>query len=157
MAIAIRHDRGNRPVYREAQVLPSRLQQSIRRGFFNYMSALKRRANREILHGKKTGRVYVIRMPSGRRKRHQSSAPGETHANLTGKLRRSLSWRVNGWESAVFGYGVSTDASNVAPVYAPFLEFGTAKMLPRPSLLNAIDKEEPDPHFEAAFDREFGR
>lgn len=155
MFIGVREDRTNRLVYREAEQMNTRFQQVFRRGFLTYMAALKKRANHEILHGKKTGRVYVVRLPSGRRKRHVSSAPGETHANLTGRLRRSLSWKVHGWQKAEFGYGVAVKASNAAPFYAPFVEFGTNRMAPRPSLGNAVEREPAEAHFNDAFDREF--
>lgn len=154
MPIAIRVDERGRTVYREAEAVPNRMQQVFRRGFITFMTALKKRANHEILHGKKTGRWYRVRTASGRRRRHRASAPGETHANLTGALRRSLSWKVHGWERAEFGYGVSTDASNRAPRYAPFVEFGTRRMEPRPTLWNAVAKEEAEPHFRRAFDAE---
>lgn len=156
MFFGVREDKNNDLVYREADAMPTRLQQVLRRGFINYMQALKKRANHDILHGKKTGRVYRVRTATGRRKRHQSSAPGESHANLTGRLRKSLSWKVEGWEKATFGYGVASNASNVAPFYAGFVEFGTQRMEPRPSLQNAIEKEEVDAHFNSAFDKEFG-
>lgn len=169
MPIAIRVDERGRTVYREVEAAPNRMQQVFRRGFITFMTALKKRANHEILHGKKTGRVYWYygtwasrRIRGSRRRRHQASAAGETHANLTGRLRRSLSWRVNGWERAEFGYGVSTDKGDRAPRYAPWVEFGTKhagfgqKMAPRPTLKNAILKEEAEPHFRRAFDAEFG-
>lgn len=167
MLVAIREDMENGVVYREIEQIPTRLQQVFRNGFFSYMRALKKRANQEILHGKKTGKVYRIHgnwttrrsRKSVRFRKHQSSAPGETHANLTGRLRRSLSWRVHGWEKAEFGYGVSTDKSSKAPFYAGYVEFGTPKgqMKPRPSLMNAIKAEDVDGHFDRAFDEKFGR
>ncbi len=39
----------------------------------------------------------------------------------------------------VFGYGVSVTGKNKAPRYDEYVEFGTRKMGPRPSLENAID------------------
>lgn len=164
MFFSVRENRQNEVVFRETDEMPTRIQQVFRRGFLDMMRALKKRANHEILHGKKTGRIYIIRGTwasrrlrpgSIKRRRHQSSAPGETHANLTGRLRRSLSWKVHGWEKAEFGYGVATDNSNKAPYYAPFVEFGTGNMWERPSLGNAIEAEAPEPHFDRAFDKEF--
>lgn len=155
MFFGVREDQNNNVVFREADQMPTRLQQVFRRGLLNYMQGLKKRANHEILHGKKSGRVYMVRTATGRRKRHRSSAPGETHANLTGRLRKSLGWKVHGYERAEFGYGVASNAENVAPFYAPFLEFGTRRMLARPSLQNAIAKEEVEGHFDRAFDAEF--
>ncbi len=155
MFFNVRQNRENEIVYRETDQMPTRIQQVFRRGFLDLMRALKKRANHEILHGKKTGRVYRVRLPSGRMKNHRSSAAGETHANLSGRLRKSLSWKVYGWERADFGYGVAVLESQAAPRYAPFVEFGTSRMAPRPSLMNAIEKEEPEPHFNRAFDKEF--
>lgn len=155
MFFGVRENAENQLVYREGAEMPTRLQQVFRRGMINYMSALQKRTNHAILHGKKSGRVYFVRTASGRRKRHRASAPGETHANLTGVLRKSLSWKVHGWERAEFGYGVASSTSNVAPFYAPFVEFGTRRMAPRPSLQNAIEREEVQGHFDRAFDAEF--
>lgn len=154
MFFGVRQDRNNDVVFREVDQMTTRLQQVFRRGFLLYMQALKRRANHEILHGKKTGRVYRVRK-GGRVRNHRASAPGETHANLSGRLRRSLSWKVHGWQRAEFGYGVATNASEVAPLYAPFVEFGTSRMEARPSLENAIEAEPVEGYFDAAFDREF--
>ncbi len=91
----------------------------------------------EILRRPKSGRTYIRRDRLGRRRRHVASAPGETHANMSGRLRRSLSFRVNSREIE-FGYGV-TDGS--APDYAGFVEFGTKRMKERPSLRNGIAGE----------------
>lgn len=153
---AVREDSHNRVVYREIDTLIPDTEQAIRRGWFAFMQELQRVANREILRKPKSGRVYIISDRAGRRRRHVASAPGETHANLTGATRRSLSWRVEGWERATFGYGVSTSSLNAAPVWAPYLEFGTSRMAPRPSLKNAIEVVDPAPFFDAAFDREVG-
>ena len=154
MFVGVREDKRNETVYREVDQMTTRLQQVFRRGFITYMQALQRRANREILHGKKSGRVYRVRV-NGRVRNHRASAPGETHANLSGRLRRSLSWKVHGWQRAEFGYGVASNASNVAPVYAPFVEFGTSRMAARPSLQNTVVDQPYEGFFDAAFDREF--
>lgn len=98
---------------------------------------LKSATSQEILRKPKGGRTYIRRDRLGRRRRHIASAPGETHANMTGRLRRSLSFRVNSSEIE-FGYGV-TDGS--APDYAEHVEFGTKRMEARPSLRNGINGE----------------
>jgi HK97 gp10 family phage protein len=98
---------------------------------------LQSATSKEILRRPKGGRTYIRRDRIGRRRRHIASAPGETHANMTGRLRRSLSFRVNSREIE-FGYGV-TDGS--APEYAKFVEFGTNRMKARPSLRNGIKGE----------------
>jgi HK97 gp10 family phage protein len=105
----------------------------------------------EILKKPKGGRVYVRRDRSGRRRRHVASAPGETHANMSGELRRSLSFKVN-LQQIDFGYGVD---KNDAPEYAEFVEFGTQKAAPRPSLQNGIKSERRN--FQNNFEREIGK
>ena len=68
----------------------------LRQGMFKAGQSLRSEASHEILKGPKTGRIYIRRIRGGRRRRHQASAPGETHANITGKLRRSLSFQLRG-------------------------------------------------------------
>jgi len=123
--------------------LMGRSNRAIRQMMFLLMEDLHRSANQEIIHGIKTGRVYRVTTISKKgnkhRRNHQASAPGETHANLTGALRRSLSWKVHGSDSAEFGYGVSTTGENEAPEYADYVEFGTDKMEPRPTLKNELE------------------
>lgn len=154
---AVRQDRKGRVVYREIDDFKGKFQQVIRRGFFNYLESLQKRTSNEILHGTKTGRLYFHRDKAGRRRRHRSSAPGETHANLTGKLRRSLGWKVYGWETAEFGYGVSSNKANPAPVYGKYVEKGTKRMDARPSLANAVKAEPRDEHWDRAVDQEMRR
>lgn len=118
---------------------------ALRQAWFEVGRHLTREANREILKGRKTGRVYIFRSPSGRRRRHRASAPGETHANLTGALRKSIGWKMTGARGGDFGYGVA-GGSRTAPPYAGAIEFGRddGTIAPRPSLLNAINASERD-------------
>lgn len=106
----------------------------------NFASAnqLLRATSREILRRPKGGRTYIRRDRAGRRRRHVASAPGETHANMTGRLRRSLSFRIRG-QDIEFGYGVR---GNNAPPYARAIEFGSRRIEPRPSLSNGIQAEQ---------------
>lgn len=112
------------------------VRRAIRQGFFLLGRDLRQTASAEILRRPKSGQTYVIRTPGGRRFRHTASAPGETHANLSGRLRRSIGFQIHGARSMDFGYGV--DPNGPAPDYAPFVENGTTRMAPRPSLANAI-------------------
>jgi HK97 gp10 family phage protein len=112
---------------------------------------LIRATSQEILRRPKGGRTYVRRTSGGSRRRHVASAPGETHANMTGTLRRSLSFSVNP-SQLEFGYGVRR---NDAPDYAEFVEFGTSRMRARPSLQNGIRSQRRN--FQANFDREIGK
>lgn len=104
----------------------------------------------EILKKPKGGVVYV-RKVGGRRRKHTASAPGETHANMSGKLRRSLDFKVNP-SQLEFGYGVQ---KNDAPDYAGFVEVGTKRMTARPSLQNGIKSERRN--FQNNFEREIGK
>lgn len=125
---------------------------AIRQGFFQLGKDLKKTASDEILRKPKGGRVYVIRGAGGSRRRHVASAPGETHANLGGKLRRSLGWQVQGAEQLEFGY-----MDGLIPDYAPFVEFGTTRMAARPSLQNAISviTRNAEVYFSSALAKEF--
>lgn len=147
----------NNLVYREVKDLPSTFHQVFRDGFFGYMRELKKGASKEILRKPKSGVTYIVRTRTGKRRRHVASAPGETHANLTGALRRSLSWKVHGWEKAEFGYGVSTNSKNAAPEYGAFVELGTRFMQPRPSLQNAVKATPRDVHFDRSLDKFVGK
>lgn len=109
------------------------VEKGIRKAWFAVGQDVKRTANAEILRKPKSGRTYVRRDKAGRRRRHIASAPGETHANQSGRLRKSIGWKVNGAQMR-FGYGVTREA----PEYADWVEFGTKKMEARPSLQNAI-------------------
>jgi HK97 gp10 family phage protein len=133
-------DRRNRRINELLKDPAANINRSIRQGFFKLGRDLKAEANREILKGKKTGRVYYIRTASGRKRRHVSSAPGETHANIKGDLRRSIGWVVTGSKYLSFGYGV--DPRGPAPEYGEWLEFGTTRMKARPTLQNAMTATE---------------
>ncbi len=130
----MREDFANRQVYLTIDNLDTMVRRSIRHGWFLLGKDLQSTASREILRKPKSGRTYFRVDRIGRRRRHVASAPGETHANMTGRTRRSLGWQVYGVKSMEFGYGVS---SPPAPDYAGFLEFG-GRNEPRPSLQNAI-------------------
>lgn len=91
-------------------------------------------ANQNILHEEKRGRLYLVRGPSGRTRRHRASAPGQSHANLTGKLRRSMGWKVRGATQLEFGYGVTEETT----LYAKTIERGGGRIKPRPTLIISI-------------------
>lgn len=142
---------GQRIYQRVALTGPS-VKRGVRQGMFFVARALRAEAQREIKHGRKTGRIYLVRK-RGRVVRHQSSAPFETHANLSGRLLRSISFQLRGTKDLSFGYGIS--AGNDAPEYAAWVEFGTSKLAPRPSLKNALDAESGN--IVGHFEREIGR
>lgn len=76
-----------------------------------------------------TGRVY-----RRRRVTHRASRPGQPPAVDTGRLRSSYTWRT-GEDAEGFFVEVGTNVK-----YAPFLEFGTRRMRPRPHLRPAINE-----------------
>jgi hypothetical protein len=67
-----------------------------------------------------TGRIY--NRPGNMGRRHQASAPGEAPADQTGRLRKSVSYRVRG--SKMFGGSLVMEFGETAP-YGIFLERGT--------------------------------
>lgn len=140
MSVTVTEGIDNPKAFLKMMGLEGATRRSIRHAWFELGKDLRAEANREILRKPKSGRVYVVRGRGGRRRRHVASAPGETHANLTGKLRRSIGWKVSGSDQMDFGYGVASTGRNAAPPYAPAIEFGRAdgSIAPRPSLQNAI-------------------
>jgi hypothetical protein len=132
--------RGNRSansrLFAKLEETEPRTERAIRLMWEGLGDDLKKRANEEILRKPKSGRLYIRLDRLGRRRRHRASAPGETHANMTGKLRKAIGWKIHGNnEGMTFGYGVSGRPS---PKYDEFVEFGTRRMAARPSLSNAI-------------------
>lgn len=115
--------------------LISLTQRGMRQAWFKTGKDLMTESNKQILKKPKSGRIYRVRTRSGRFKRHRSSAPGQSHANLSGKLRRSRGWKVKGSTQLEFGYGVTKKA----PDYAEPVEKGSRNMSARPTLLNTIN------------------
>ena len=109
-----------------------KINRSLRQAWFAAGDDLKAEADRAVLANDKKGRLYIIKR-GGRRRKHRASAPGQSHANLSGALRRSIGWKVRG-RDLEFGYGVT----RVKVPYASFLEDGTSRMQPRPTLANAV-------------------
>jgi HK97 gp10 family phage protein len=76
---------------------------------------------KSISSGAKSGKKYG---------NHTSSAPGQSPANWTGKLLKSI--KVQKSKGIAFVY--------ITAKYAEFLEFGTSKMRPRPFIIPAFIK-----------------
>tara|TARA_R110000851_G_scaffold70529_1_gene157319 strand:- start:70 stop:537 length:468 start_codon:yes stop_codon:yes gene_type:complete len=129
---------GNRRAFLKVDSIEKLTRKAVRSALYISGIGLKRNANTEILKKPKGGRTYIRKDRAGRKRRHVASAPGETHANMSGTLRRSLGFKVGGRDQLEFGYGVE----NVpAPDYAEPVEFGSAKMAARPTIQNAIKSE----------------
>ncbi len=96
----------------------------IRRGLFDLGYDLQEKARKNITTRGKTGKLYRIK---GRSRRHRSSAPGQAPSNLSGKLKRSTTFQVQGFDRMEFGY------DQTAP-HGVYVELGSSKMDPRPNL-----------------------
>ena len=113
------------------------MQRGIRQGFFAVGKKLVLTAREQMMEKPKTGKIYRIRRGKTMRN-HISSAPGESPANLSGALRKSIGWgglNDNGFEFGAGGGQVG---------YAGYLEDGTpnGQMKPRPLLKNSVTKNE---------------
>ncbi len=148
MTVKFIKGRQNERVFGRIEGIEKLTKRGLRQGMFRAGQTLRSEANRAILNDPKTGIIYVRKIAGGRRRRHRSSAPGETHANLTGTLRKSLSFQLRGSKEIEFGYGVSS--GKVAPEYAGAIEFGTTRMKARPTLKNALNSQQGNltQHFE---------
>lgn len=158
--ITVRQGRENERVFANLASVEGGTRRAVRQTWFGLGQDLRKEANREILRKPKGGNTYTVRSrTTGRPRRHVASAPGETHANLTGDLRRSLSWKVHGHDSMDFGYGLVPGTGRNEPKYSAYVEFGTRRMAARPSLANAIDATQADAeqHWEESMFREFNQ
>ncbi len=91
---------------------------------------IRTHAIKSIHRGTKSGIEYQKYSP---RRKHRASAPGEAPATDTGRLANSIQADIQGKQATVF--------TNLE--YAPWLEFGTQKMEPRPFMVPAMEKERP--------------
>lgn len=124
-------DPSSRNVIKKVRSLQSRTETQIRGAMYDFGKRCKSSASMAILKKPKGGRTYVSRGKLGRRRRHVSSAPGESWANRSGEARRGILFNVVGSEKLIFGNNVK---------HAKFLENGTKRMEARPAHLNAINK-----------------
>lgn len=85
---------------------------------------------RRLLSTPGRGRVYRI---PGQKTLHRASAPGDPPAVLFGRLRSSYTWS-SGSDSRGPYVEIGTNLEK-----APFLEFGTRRMRPRPHFRPAVD------------------
>ena len=116
--------------------MPANAARGVERAFWRVGRDLKAEVDRQVLRKPKTGRLYKV---AGKRRRHRASAPEQSHANLSGTLRKSTGFKV-GSKSMDFGYGAGRIR---APAYAQAIEFGRRDGLikPRPTLRHAISEE----------------
>lgn len=124
----------NARVYYITSRMPITSKTGMRQGLYKFGSLLRDDIRIEILKKPKSGKEYLVRR-GGRRFRHIAAADGETPANISGKLRRSVDFKVSGANEMQFGYDNSVD-------YGKYLEQGTRKMGAKPGLLNSINKNQ---------------
>jgi HK97 gp10 family phage protein len=125
---------GNARVFKITSRMTITSKTGMRQGLYKFGSLLRDDLRINILKKPKSGKEYLIRK-GGRRFRHIASADGETPASITGKLRKSVEFKVNGANELRFGYDNSVE-------YGKYLEEGTRKMNPKPGLLNTINKNQ---------------
>lgn len=130
----IEEDPHNVRVYNIISKMPVNSKTGMRQGLYQFGKLLYTDTRIEILKKPKSGREYIIRRGS-RRFRHIAAADGETPANRSGKLRKSVEFKVRGSNEMEFGYDNSID-------YGKYLELGTEKMGAKPGLKNSINKNQ---------------
>lgn len=128
--IRIKEDRANKRTYVSIDDATIRVRRGLRGGLLTIGKENSRHVKKLIRSPPKSGRLYKT---GGRRIR--ASAPGEAPANRSGRLARSVGYRVSGWIRVEFG--------DRAP-YGKFLENGTRKMEPRPHLVRTADEKRRD-------------
>ena len=107
----------------------------IRQGLWFIGKDLKDTADKNIQAGPRRGRTYIRRGPSGRRRVHVASLPGESFANDTGRARRTLGFQVRGFERLEFGFRQNNETTYVK-------ELEDVLKLNRPTLRIAVRENE---------------
>lgn len=126
----------NNKIFLEFKNINRDTRQGVRLGLYFAGEDLVAEARRSILEKPKGGKTYII-YKDGRKRRHVSSAPGEAPANLTRALRKSIDFKVRGYDKLTFGANTP---------YARALELGNPKrnLEARPYLIAAINKKQQD-------------
>ena len=108
----------------------SKLEGTTKKGLKNALhdigGEVKREVKKILRTGPRTGRMYG---------KHQASAPYEPPANRTGRLMRSVKFKVRNYQEMSVGEEAS---------YAGYLEEGTRKMKKRPHLVEAVNRKAQD-------------
>lgn len=123
---------GNERAFQSAGNIAANTKFGIEKAFYFIGKDLTGEFNRQVLAKNKSGRLYIIRRGKTRR-RHIASAPGETPANISGKYRKGIGFKVDGANQLIFGNNAE---------HAGFLESGTRFMKKRPGLGNTVKSSE---------------
>lgn len=110
--------------------IKNKFDKGIRDTFFDQGDKNVKYTRKEILKRNKSGRLYKIK---GRL--HRASAPGEYPANLSGKLRKGIGYKVRGSNSMEFGSKED---------YSKYLELGTKNMDPREFIGRTVKEKAMD-------------
>jgi HK97 gp10 family phage protein len=113
------------PVTWNQAELMARIQPAMARGVVKGVELVRNAAIRSIQQGGKTGRIYRRRGTT-----HRASAPGEAPASDTGRLVNSI--------TTTYNLEQLSGTVQAGTEYAPWLEFGTSKMEPRPFMRPAL-------------------
>jgi hypothetical protein len=134
----VRNPTNNGKIFEDLRTHEEKIKNGIRKAYYRMGKQCTKDARESILQGPKTGRIYYIKKGS-RTYKHQASAPGEPPANLTGRLRKSIDFEVRSFRQLEFGANTP---------YAAALELGSPqrKLLPRPYLVRALDKNHKNFH-----------
>jgi hypothetical protein len=125
--------------FAKTRQLPANVKAGMRMGLYQYGSLLRKNLREEIKSKDKSGRLYFV-YKKKRKFRHIASAPHETPASISGTLRKSVDFKVEGYNRMQFGYKKSVDGKIVD--YGKYLEEGTKKMIKRPGLMNTLDNNQ---------------
>lgn len=140
---SFKEDKQNPRIYKAIANIGQATSRGIRQAFYNIGNDLKKDSNDEILDGSKSGITYTI-YSNKRKFKHQSSAPGEAPANLTGNLRKSIGFDIKGTTQLEFGSRSGPPAAGVSSRqhvadYAKALEVGNSRVAARPYLKPAFE------------------
>lgn len=135
--IKIIPDEKNKKVEFRLKNIKPYMHKYIRSALFEIGAENTQLIKRYIYQPPKTGRWYRYYYRKGAFRWHQASAPGESPANRSGFLARSIEYKVHGFDSV--------DLISTAP-YAKILEDGSPGGLiaPRPFFIRAIKKKRRD-------------
>lgn len=128
MVMSVKSSNSNKRIFKQIDRMGDIIEQTISETWEDFADILKREAVRSVKKPKR-GRVYTIRSRTGNRRRHRASAPGESHADVTGTLTKSLDHKNKG-DILEFGY------LNNPPKYARTVE------KTRPTLSNTAKKNQ---------------